>query len=235
MITYGDMMTLLLCFFVLIVSFSEIRKEDHFQAVVEEIQQAFGMHGGGGRLPTDDDPALSLIQRLEAMRLRQQRVPTRSNTTEVGMDGTQPRVERIREGELFAVGTRITFSPGSAELTDEARRQLVNLAESIQLRGHQNIIELRGHASGFETGDDNDTAALWRLSYRRSESVMRFLTSDEVGIDANRFRLTANADREPLRPRAYTADATQANRRVELIVSEALAHDFTTPEGTGSN
>ena len=98
MVTYGDMVTLLLCFFVLIVSFSEIKKKEEFQSVVEEIQKAFGMRGGGGKLPTEDDPALSLIERLEAVRMRQERIPNKSNVKDPGQTGREPRVTTIREG-----------------------------------------------------------------------------------------------------------------------------------------
>ena len=42
MVTYGDMMTLLLCFFVIIVSMSEIKKDEKFLQVLESIRSAFG-------------------------------------------------------------------------------------------------------------------------------------------------------------------------------------------------
>ena len=93
MLTYGDMMTLLLCFFVLIVSFSEIKKEDEFLAVVREIQKAFGMKGGGGKMPTNEDPSMSLIERLEALRLRFEIRPNYSNTEEPGMEGRETTVD----------------------------------------------------------------------------------------------------------------------------------------------
>ena len=43
MVTYGDMMTLLLCFFVIIVSMSEIKKDERFQEVIESIRSAFAI------------------------------------------------------------------------------------------------------------------------------------------------------------------------------------------------
>ncbi len=48
MVTYGDMMTLLLCFFVILVSMSELRQETRFKKVMESIRQAFGYKGGIG-------------------------------------------------------------------------------------------------------------------------------------------------------------------------------------------
>jgi flagellar motor protein MotB len=45
MVTFGDMMSLLLCFFVIIVSMSEIKKDERFQVVMESLRKAFGNTG----------------------------------------------------------------------------------------------------------------------------------------------------------------------------------------------
>ena len=65
MVTYGDTMTLLLCFFVIIVSMSEVKKDEKFQQVVESIRKAFGGYVGNiGALPIENTPTGSLLQRL---------------------------------------------------------------------------------------------------------------------------------------------------------------------------
>lgn len=232
MTTYGDMMTLLLCFFVLIVSFSEIKKDEQFQAVVEHIKEAFGMMGGGGKIPITDDPALSLIERLDALRLKQEKVPNRSNTKDPGQQGREPQVTKVREGMMIATGGRITFEPGSADLSEEAKESLRQLAEVF--KGWENLVELRGHAAALEMPDGGNEAFsdLWVLSFARSKSVFDYLTQ-ELEIDPARFRLTGNADREPLDARAADTDDAEMNRRVEVLVSESLKQDFTEPETGG--
>ncbi|MEM7626414.1 MAG: flagellar motor protein MotB [Planctomycetota bacterium] len=232
MTTYGDMMTLLLCFFVLIVSFSEIKKEDQFQAVVEHIKESFGMMGGGGKIPITDDPALSLIERLDALRLKQEKVPNRSNTKDPGQQGREPQVTKVREGLMITTGGRITFEPGSADLTEEAKESLRQLAEVF--KGWENLVELRGHAASLELPETGNAqfSDLWHLSHSRSKSVFDYLTV-ELEIDPARFRLTANADREPLDARAADTDDAEVNRRVEVLVSESLKQDFTQPEAGG--
>src|SRR6188768_4114214 len=42
MVTYSDMMSLLLTFFILLVSLSEIKKNDRFQGIADSIQHHFG-------------------------------------------------------------------------------------------------------------------------------------------------------------------------------------------------
>ncbi|XAL99039.1 OmpA family protein [Phycisphaeraceae bacterium D3-23] len=231
MTTFADMVTLLLCFFVLIVSFSEIKKDEQFQAVVEHIQQAFGMHGGGGRLPTDDDPALSLIERLESIRMHQQRVPNKSNVKDPGQVGRESRVTTVREGTQYAIGGGVQFEPDSAELTPEAMDGLISLIENNNLAGAKNKIHITGHAGAMElmqpTGEQGD---LMDLSYRRAQAVYRYMTGPDIPaeyqLDAERFRVSGSAASEPINARTYTSGEARVNRRVEVIVTEDVVEDF---------
>ena len=81
-LTYGDMMSLLLCFFIMLVALSEIKKEDKYQAVVRGVKAAFGMTGGGGSVPTLDDPERSLIKTLEELAQRQEKHPKLASAPE---------------------------------------------------------------------------------------------------------------------------------------------------------
>ncbi|MFN3166320.1 MAG: flagellar motor protein MotB [Phycisphaeraceae bacterium] len=237
MVTYGDMVTLLLCFFVLIVSFSEIKKEDQFQAVVEEIKKAFGMRGGGGKLPTEDDPALSLIERLESIRMRQERVPNKSNVKDPGQSGREPRVTTIREGKRYAVGGKILFEPESAELTEESKKRLIDLVSRLKLKDSANKIELAGHAAAMELIEPGTDTSMdrMRLSTQRAAAVMRFLIGDEVPaqyrLEKERFTLISNGDAEPIEPRGINADEVRDNRRVEIIVTENVVQDYQGNQG----
>lgn len=236
MVTYGDMVTLLLCFFVLIVSFSEIKKEDEFQSVVEEIQKAFGMRGGGGKLPTKDDPALSLIERLEAIRMRQERVPNKSNVKDPGQTGREPRVTTIREGKQYAVGGHILFEPDSAELGERNKQLLIDLVSRIKLKGSTNKIEIVGHAATTELSNGDGTFGDLRLlSYQRAAAVETFLTGNDIPeshrLESERFFLAGAADREPINKRGINANEVRSNRRVEIIVTEHTVRDRQGSEG----
>ena len=47
-VTFGDMMSLLLCFFILLQMFSELKKDREYQRVVTAIKEAFGYSGSIG-------------------------------------------------------------------------------------------------------------------------------------------------------------------------------------------
>ena len=229
-VTYGDMMSLLLVFFIMLFALSEIKKEDHFDVFVEAVKEAFGSKGGGGKLPTEDDPRLTLIEVLEELQRQQQAGPVaESQAEDPGIEGRQIQVTTVREGMRFVVGGRITFEPGSADLSEQARRQLRQVAREI--RGYNNLIELRGHADAGEAAEPGAPHGDgWGLSHARARAVMQYLTSREVGIRRDRIRLVANADREPLVRRVQGAAERAANRRVEVVVMEALAEEFAEPE-----
>lgn len=230
-LTYGDMMSLLLVFFIMIVAMSEIKKEDQFKAVVEEVQKAFGMQGGGGKLPTHDDPELSFIEKIESLLTRKRIEPNQSNATDPGMEGPEASVTTVREGLEFTTGGRSMFDPGSADLNEYGRHQLLRVVQREHIRGTNNIIELRGHAEPMElTVNPSGYPDLWTLSFARARSVMRYLTGDAVGLRAQRFRLVAAADHAPLVKRAYTASQQAPNRRVEMVVTESLVQDFAKPQ-----
>jgi len=231
MTTFADVVTLLLCFLVLIVSFSEIKKEDQFQAVVEEIKEAFGMMGGGGKLPTKDDPTLSLIERLESLRLHNQRVPNRSNVKDPGQVGRESRVTTIREGTQYAVGGGVRFEPDSAELTPEAKEGLNSLVEGNQLAGSRNKILVTGHAAAMELmlPDGSRSGDLMDLSFRRAKAVFDYLTGEEIPeglrLETERFRISGSGVSEPINARAVDSNESRVNRRVDIIVTENVIED----------
>ena len=229
-LTYGDMMSLLLVFFIMLVAMSVIKKDEpKYRAVVDNIQMHFGMKGGGGKIPTIDDPNTSQIERARVIDLRRQEQKQRSNTDDPGMEGRERTVTRIREEFVRVKGGRITFEPGSADLSDMARRQLRLVAD--QIRGYTFKIDLRGHAASMELASGfSRHPNLLELSFARASAVQAFLTSDEISIDSHRIRLVANADREPLAPRVQTQLEQEPNRRVEVLINESLVDQFTKPE-----
>ena len=232
--TFGDMMSLLLTFFILLVSLSEIKKEEQFRAIVKEVQKAFGMHGGGGRVPSKDDPQLTFIERIKAMQLVSRKQPTKSNTQDQGPQGTDPLVTTPRKAEIQIVdGGRVTFEQGSAQLAAEQRQRLIEVATLI--RGFNTKIHISGHADEGEPLEGSRFKDLSDLSYARAKAVADFLKSDACKVKAARLRIDANAAHERLKWAAYEAAELRTNRRVEIFVSNMLVEELTKPEINTSN
>ncbi len=221
MVTYGDMMTLLLCFFVIMLSMSEIKQEDRFRQVVESIQQAFGYTSTIEVAPGDVDPVNSMIRKLKQI-IVPDNINKEGDVDEEGIDGRVQKVTDVRDGIQIVVGGRIAFERFSAVLKPEAEERIARVAEKI--RGHNTKLIVRGHATNEPLPIESPHPSPMDLSYKRAIAVAETLSRN--GVRQERITIEANGDREPLHAQAYDDERRAENRRVEIIVTEALANEY---------
>jgi chemotaxis protein MotB len=222
MVTYGDAMTLLLCFFVIIVSMSEVKKNERFQQVMESLRRAFGGYEGAvGSVPFKDVPTNTLIAKLLEIEVHDFRKEA-GDTDEEGIHGKKFRVTNVRDGLEVVVGGRITFDRFSATLKPEGRDLIVKTAEC--LRGYNTKILVRGHATREPLPEDSLYEDSRDLSYARAKAVA--LEMERNGVRRIRITPVAAGDTEPLVRQAYTEERRALNRRVEILVTEDLIDDY---------
>lgn len=222
-VTFGDMMSLLLCFFILLQAFSELKQDHEYQRVITAVKEAFGYSGGVGVLPTDDPPLRSMIEILETMAQKHFKETKVSHSEERGISGKRTRVSRVHDGMMFTIGGSITFDPASAELKDSAKRELKKVGDL--LRGRNNKIAVRGHAAKKQLPPGSPYKDLRDLSYFRAKAVADYLVQ-EVGLDPNVLIVDARGATEPVEVRAYSTDDQTANRRVEVIMLEVMTKEL---------
>jgi chemotaxis protein MotB len=222
-VTYGDMMSLLLCFFILLAAFSELKREHEYQRVITAVKEAFGYSGGVGVMPSDDPPLRSIIEMLEALAKQNFKETKVSQSQDRGVEGRQTRVTRVHDGLMFTIGGALTFEPGSATLKDAAKTELVKI--SRLLRGRSNKIEIRGHAAMKLLDENSEFADLRDLSYYRAKAVAMFL-AEEGGLREEFLVVDARGATEPIALRRYSPEEQTENRRVEIIMTETTADEF---------
>ncbi len=202
MVTYGDMMTLLLCFFVFLFSIAEVR-EDKLKAALGAMRAHLGL-----------SPAhASLLQVHTSTSFTKRTTPA---AYKEGMPGEHIEVTTVEEGQKIIVGGKVLFEEGQAMLRPQARGLMASAADLI--RGHLNRIEIRGHCAKDEVGAGSAFEDPEELSWRRSREVARFLI-EEAKIDPFRVRMAGCSFVEPAAPNLFPDEASR-NRRVEIIVSE---------------
>lgn len=230
-VTYGDMMSLLLCFFILLAAFSELKREHQYQRVITAVKEAFGFSGGVGVLPTDDPPLRSMLEMLEELERNTQSKSenTISESTEQGIRGKETRVSKVREGMMFTIGGSLTFEPGSAELKPGAKTELLRVAE--MLRGKRNKIAIRGHTASMVLPDGSPFDDLMDLSYYRAKNTAEFLR-DEGGVDERLLFVEARGDTEPLESGGTSVASQTANRRVEVVMTEVVLDEMSPNAGS---
>jgi len=224
-VTFGDMMSLLLTFFIMLVSMSEIKEEARYHAMAESLRRRFGHDRS--MMSMIPGPTVTRNSSLDKMAVmgRARRMNTMNGGDKVKAPvGDYPKVRSIRKGEHATLGGVVDFSEGSAELTEENKRTLQTIA--VQVGGKPQKIEIRGHTSTKPLPADSPYKSHWDLSYARCRNVMKFLI--KIGVSPQRLRLVAAASNEPkhIRPDPLLQ---RENPRVEVFMLDELVQDL---EGT---
>lgn len=174
MVSFGDMMTLILTFFILLVSMSKEQQEGLVAKGVGSFLVSIRSFGLPGLLDNTEEASI-----FESVRQRFN-LPPEANPERREEYLEASRLEQIRakaaqalkpHHEMNQPGVAV-FRPGSAELTPEARR-FIDLTASTLRPGRGQILLLEGHASK-ESGVGDDRL----LAYRRARAVADYLIEE---------------------------------------------------------
>ncbi len=231
-LTYGDMMSLLLCFFILLSAFANFEEagvpSQKAMAAIQSIQKALGIKVPAGNLQDEQIDFNTIIEKLQkAIEAREDKEP--GDSREQGMYGKTFRLRRIRDGMEVTIGGSVTFEPFSDQITAEGKEALASIGEV--LKGHRNRLEIRGHAGEEPRPADWTLHDAMTLSFARAQRV-----ADELilgGVDPRAVRLVAAGANEPVAREVYDPAKRSDNRRVEIIVRESQIDDYVgqTPAG----
>lgn len=224
-VTFGDMMSLLLTFFIMLVSMSEIREEERYQLMVEALRKRFGHETSVvSMVPGPTSPRNSPVEKLASMG-RARRVDTMRGGDRVRAPvGEHPRVRAIRTADQRTLGCELVFPEGKWELSEANQRILRATAQEIG--GKPQKIEIRGHTSTRPLPEDSPFRTHWDLAYARCVVAMGSL--EKLGIDPKRIRISVAADKEPKHIGPDPLLRKQ-NPRVEVFLLDELVKDL---EGT---
>lgn len=216
--TFGDLMALLLTFFVLLLSFSTTSQED-FEQAIGSLQGALGV--------LDGDPILTNPIKLEVPIVKgdiTEARPTLKDAKaeiekEIQAQGQQENVEVIQgpEGIVIRMKDHALFDTGKAELKEEFRSLLFRIG-SVLNRLPENSIEVEGHTDNMPIDNDDFKNNHWLSSARALQVVDVF--AEDIGIERKRLAAMGYGEFKPLDPDADN-DAFEnrsLNRRVVIRV-----------------
>lgn len=149
-----------------------------------------------------------------------------SQAEQDGQMGREHDVRSIRPTGYFSPAGSVSFEDGSTALNESAKEALRQMRRS--LRGHNLVIEVRGHVSAAESFGKADRGV--GLSYDRAMAVAEVLAAD--GVLWGQLRVVACADGERLVPIARDAAGHRTNQRVEMIVTDQVMNDHTDEESS---
>jgi chemotaxis protein MotB len=217
--SYADMITILMAFFVVMYSMAGDKNPSKQEAVMQSLHDRFGPEwlkhltgvGPGPYVPKDSP--IAGIKSGNKNRDKEGTKDKQKGKRETRSRGDHPRVHTLRPGEQAAVGGIIYFPDGGSELAGESLEQLQIAAEEIS--GKPQRVEVRGHTSRRRPSKDSGYQDNWDLAYARAKSVMNQLVA--MGIDSKRIVIGVSAENEPV-GRGADPLALSRSARVEVFM-----------------
>lgn len=205
MVTFADLITLILVFFILLFSMSQIDAEK-FQSAVTSIHT----NGSGG-----EPASSSKANENSEQDLLLQNVKTYIKTHHLSSKMTAKRDER---GVVLVLQEAVLFQTGKADVLKNAEPVLHQIA--VLLKTLPNAIQVEGHTDSRRIST-YQFPSNWELSSARAASVIRYFTAKE-DFSAKRFISVGYADTKPVKDNKSTGHMKE-NRRVEIVIKKTTS------------
>lgn len=232
--TYGDMITLMLCFFVMLYNPSEV-DVTQLATITESLQMnqsespTGGMSLSVGRL-ADLGNTVSALPSLEKGKSLGSAMKKATSLFAPEVKSNKITITSDERGVVISLAADTFFKSGSARLNiDENREILLKLSEFFNVPElSKRRFRIEGHTdntpvSEVRADDDNEDENLpkekyesnWELSAQRSINVLSYLAV--FGVDENKFCVAGYADTRPKFDND-TPEGRAYNRRVDIII-----------------
>lgn len=231
MVTFGDLMSLLLCFFVLLLSFSEMDRQKYKQ-VAGSLEKAFGVQRKNRVMEIPKGTKLiakDFDQEAIATRIKEDLGREIENLIKSQLSTLKDQIS-IESSENNEVIIRLmgesTFDSGKAEIRNQLIPLLLKVGKTlhtsagdITVAGHTDNVPIRSRSGPFKTN--------LRLSAARASAVAEFFIN-RTGIDPKRISTMGFGEFRPIDTND-TAKGRQKNRRVEIILGNIPRRDQFAP------
>ncbi|MBE0583231.1 MAG: flagellar motor protein MotB [Desulfofustis sp.] len=216
MVTYSDLVTLLLTFFVLLLSMANLDPV-RFTRASGSLKEAFGVHARPAQvefaipiLPSPPKTKFTPVQ-IELTRKIHQRIKAQIVELELGKD--IDAVQQDAETIIIRVNNTVLFKPGDHRLNPPSYPTLRHLADIIRplpmdlrIEGHTDDLPIKSAIFA-----DN-----WELSIARAVSVARFYEQGDL-LPLDRLSAIGYGATRPLVPNLSETNRA-VNRRVDFVL-----------------
>lgn len=241
LLTYADMITLLVAFFIMLYAMS-VMNVQKFQQLAISVRSGFGssmMNGepsvlgnsgvsgmpsilANGRQPSEDgksqsDSGFPTPQKDRAARQDAQNLDRAFEVMQAYIKKKHlenvMHVDRAARGVVVTVMTdKMLFARGEADLRPEEMGLLDKVAQVVNTVPNQ--IRVEGHTDSLPIHTARFPSN-WELSTTRATVVLRFF--EKQGVASRRLEAAGYAEQHPLAPND-TEERRGANRRVEVVI-----------------
>ena len=250
MVTFADLMTLLMCFFVLMLSFSEMDVAK-FKQLSGSMKEAFGVQAeieartipkGTSIIAKEFSPGKP--DPTAANQIRQFTIDSNRNSLDAlsaemkAFEDAKKHARRLREAlkDEISIGSivvqangakviihileKASFASGKADVRPAFVPVLQKIARLIVSR--DGVITVSGHTDNMPISNERFRSN-WELSTSRAVSVAHELMR-AAPLDQSRFVVAGHADTRP-RTDNDTPENRAKNRRVDISISRGVEED----------
>ncbi|PKM82345.1 MAG: chemotaxis protein MotB [Firmicutes bacterium HGW-Firmicutes-14] len=235
LITYADLITLLMIFFVLMYTISNVNSKKFAQLSASMSEALLGQNSGyflgeaPGPLVIQDSYSPGGKTEMESMKEAKEKLE--KYIEEKGLKG-KVDVGQEERGLIISLKEALLFKLGSADITPESRDVILNVGRI--LAEMPNNIRIEGHTCNLPIRT-SQFPSNWELSTARATNVVRFLVNN-VGLKPEKLSATGYGEFRPIV--SNTSEINRAkNRRVDIVVLRTaldVAEPGTEGKGTGT-
>ena len=202
LITYADLITLLLGLFIILYAISNI-DSSKYKSVVAAFDNYFG-----------NDRLITTIPDKKAVPTPKDKLSEELSKLIVQNDYSNSiQLEENERGITLHILEKILFPPGSADLNGMSKIVLKKIADVI--RNLPNDIRIEGFTDNTPISNSKYPSN-WHLSSARALNTAWYLIQDE-GISPDKVSIVGNGENQPIAPND-SPETRARNRRVDIVI-----------------
>ncbi len=209
MVTYGDMITLILCFFVLLSTFSTVQPTK-FSKAMGSLRSAFGYN----KSELKQNAILDQLNQMNERKIDQKMSSIQAMAKEMKMQESIT-IDKNDNYIHIRISEPVLFDSGSALLKENS----LNIMKLISVLISEVPFEVRieGHTDNLPLKKNSKYLSNWELSSARALSVAEVMIQE--GNQPSRFQVVGYGEYRPIADNK-TDSGKNKNRRVEIYISK---------------
>jgi len=212
MTTFADLVSLMLTFFILLLSMSSL-DQTGLKDISSFFQNAVSIMNPGAGTEIDIKPPLDLSKKMSP---KEMVLAMRQNAHAIlANSALEQKVKGIiiRDKLYLRIDDAVLFAPGSADLKTKTKESLQRLAK--MLVSSPGRIAINGHANRNSAESSDLYPAPWSLTLARAAAVLHVF--EQEGVNPSRMSIAGYGPSKPVSTNA-TPFGRNLNRRVEIVV-----------------
>lgn len=230
LLTYSDLITLLMIFFIVMYSMSEMDK-NKFQGMAEQLGIVFG---DGQVISVKDSGPGGLLKDISYNPMDETQKKLEEYFEDSGL-GSMANIYRDERGMVVSLNEGLLFSSGSAELDEKSREIIIKITGAIL--GLPNYVRIEGFTDNVPIRSVRYKSN-WELASQRAINVSQILI--DSGFAPQKISTVSYGEYRPIVPND-NENNRKLNRRVDIVVMtqensklEPKMKNENTSNGTGT-